>query len=98
ELTASAATVNARTKLRSDAQSPGDYLVRVSLLDATGQVAATAQQPVTLEPAANAELAQDLSVASPHLWRGVADPYLYSLVAELLSAVDGVPVDKVVHS
>ncbi|MFR2095099.1 glycoside hydrolase family 2 protein [Eubacterium sp.] len=35
----------------------------------------------------------DFTVDSPHLWNGVADPYLYNAVAELI--VDGKVVDRV---
>src|SRR5690606_6713844 len=47
-ITDGAATVNVRSKLKSNATTAGDYIVRVSLLDAAGQVAATAEQAISL--------------------------------------------------
>lgn len=90
------ATVNVRTRLRSDAARRGEFLVRVSLLDRDGAVAGSAQRRVELGPGADAEVAQDVELARPHLWRGVEDPYLYELVAELADA-GGTPIDRVVQ-
>jgi len=92
-----AATVNIRAKLKSDAATAGDHTVNISLVDAAGQVAATVQQPVSLDAGGSGEVTQELSVANPHLWQGVADPYLYQLMAEL-RRTDGTPIDRVVQS
>jgi beta-galactosidase len=89
--------VHVRTKLTNDAAVAGDYIIKVSLLDAAGQTSASTEQTVALDAGGSSEIAQDLSVATPHLWQGVADPYLYRLVAELLKS-DGSPVDRVVQS
>lgn len=88
--------VNVRTKVKNDAQAAGEYIVRVSMLDAEGQAVATLQQSVTLEAGGAGEIAQDLTIPTPRLWQGLSDPYLYQLVAELLRN-DGTPIDKVVH-
>jgi beta-galactosidase len=90
------ATINVRTKLKSDSNTNGDYIVRLSLLDAEGQLAGSVEQPVSLTAGSNLEVAQDLNVSNAHLWQGIEDPYLYLLVAELLTT-DGVPIDKVVQ-
>jgi len=82
-LTASAATVNVRTKLRNDGQAPGDYVVRVSLLGADGQVAASAEQPINLAPAADAELAQDLG-SGPHSLDSAAADVRWNLRANVM--------------
>lgn len=92
-----AATVNVRAKVRSDAQTPGEYVVRASLVDAAGQIAATAEQPVSLAGGADDEVVLDLNVTNPRLWNGRADPHLYQLVAEMLSSAGG-PIDRVVQS
>jgi beta-galactosidase len=90
------ATVNVRTKLKSDSRRDGTYKVRVSLLDADGTVAESAQRSVSLQAAESAEVDQDLKVVKPRLWQGVEDPYQYKLVAELLTADDTV-IDNVVQ-
>ena len=56
--------------------------VKVTLLDAEGNVVAEGNGTDTT-----------LKVADVHLWDGVADPYLYTVEAEL--TVDGKAVDKV---
>ncbi|MDD4850489.1 MAG: glycoside hydrolase family 2 TIM barrel-domain containing protein [Gemmiger sp.] len=60
----------------------GEGAVAVQLLDAAGNTVATAEG----NDAA-------ITLANPHLWNGVRDPYLYTAVATL--AVDGQPVDEV---
>jgi beta-galactosidase len=94
------ATVQVRAKVTSGTKQSGEYVVRASLLDASGAVAATAQKSVTMNGRGDAEVAQDLDVAKVHLWQGVDDPYLYKLVVDLLRAGNGGatgPIDKVVQ-
>ena len=91
------ATVNVRAKVRSDGAAPGEYTVRVQLIDAAGQVAASGEQRVGLTESGTEEVTQDVNVANAHLWRGVADPYLYQVVAELVEP-GGQPVDRVVQA
>lgn len=88
------ATVEVATKLRSDADAPGDYVVHVILLDRTGAEAARSEQQVTLEPGAVRAVSRTLTVPGAHLWQGVADPYLYTLVVEL-RRMDGTAIDRV---
>ena len=92
-----AATLDLRALLSNDADADGEFTVRFSLVDDAGQVAATTEQPIQLTASENVEVALQMQVPSAHLWQGVADPYLYQLMAELLSA-DGTPVDRVVQS
>jgi beta-galactosidase len=95
-VTDSHATLNVRAKLKSDSTQEGDYLIRVSVLDASGQLARSVQKTVTLKAGSNVEVAQDVAVDHAHLWQGVDDPYQYRLVAELVES-DGTTIDKVVQ-
>lgn len=90
------ATVNVEARVRSDSDEAGDYLVRLTLLDQDGAVAATAEQAVRLEARGQSDVVVTLNVADAHLWNGRADPYLYQLMAELLRA-DSTPVDRLVQ-
>jgi beta-galactosidase len=89
------ATVSVRSKVAGEAAGAGEYAVRISLVDALGTVAGSSEQPVGLA-GRTAEVGQNISVASARLWHGVADPYLYQLVADLLTP-DGTLVDRVVQ-
>jgi len=94
-----AAQLRWRAKVGSGAQgsqAAAGHTVRMSLIDATGQVAATVDGAVQPGQAAG-EIAATLDVPSAHLWQGTADPYLYKLVADLLRS-DGTPIDRVVQS
>jgi beta-galactosidase len=91
-----AATVNVRAKLRNSAKTDGDFLVRAALVDAASQVVRYVDQGVSIKAGQAAEVAQDLAVASAHLWNGLADPYLYKLVVELQDK-SGSIVDRVVQ-
>jgi beta-galactosidase len=89
-----AATVNVRVKVANDGSEGGTFAVHAALLDATGRPAGEWRTAVTLAAHATADVARDLSVASPHLWQGLRDPYLYTLRAEVNDA-RGVVVDRV---
>lgn len=58
-------------------------VVTVRLRDAAGRVVATARQQVTLPPHRVTSVSLQTRLARPHLWQGVADPYLYTSEAEL---------------
>jgi beta-galactosidase len=96
-ITNGSATLQVRSRLKSDAKQDGDYTLRASFLEADGQVARSAQTKVSLKAGENQVASQVLEVAQAHLWQGLEDPYLYQLVLELLRA-DGTPIDKVVQS
>jgi len=91
---AAPATVAVRVKLANDGPAAGTYAVRAVLLDAAGRAAAEARRPVTLAAKATAEAAQELTVAAPHLWQGLRDPYLYTLRVEVLDS-RGAVADRV---
>jgi beta-galactosidase len=97
-----AAQLRWRAKVASDSLSGeghagGHYTVRLSLVDAAGQVAATIDRPIEVAESDVAEVNASLDVPNPHLWQGTADPYLYKLVAEVLGG-DGLPIDRIVQS
>lgn len=62
--------------------------VTTRLRDAGGQVVASARKAVTLPPRSVMAVALDAALATPHLWQGVHDPYLYTSEAELHSDAD----------
>jgi beta-galactosidase len=91
------AVVNVRAKLKSEASTQANYLVRLSLINAEGSLARSAEESVTLNAGGRLTVAHDLEVTRAHLWQGVADPYQYKLVAELLTQ-EGKAIDRVVQN
>lgn len=97
DLNAGRAKVDVRVKLKSDGNADGTYTVQATLLEADGKTVKSAtQRRIQLKAGASADGVQDMTVARPHLWQGVADPYLYKLVVEIKDA-GGSTLDKVVH-
>ena len=90
------ATVNVRVKVANDGASGGTYTVHTTLVGADGHVVSDGRANVTLAAAGHAEAQQDLTVAAPHLWQGVSNPYLYTLRVDVLDA-KGTVVDQVVQ-
>lgn len=91
------AIVSVRAKLKNDSDNGGDYQIRLSLLDDSGTIAASQEQAASLGAQDRQELTLELSVPNAHLWQGTVDPYLYSLVAELLTG-NGEVLDRVVQN
>ncbi|MEV5034162.1 DUF4982 domain-containing protein [Sphingobium sp. LMC3-1-1.1] len=82
---ASAAKVEVRTRIANDTGRRTAALVTATLLDAAGRVVAATSRRLTAT-AETRELRLELDVASPHLWQGVDDPYLYTLAVTLSDA------------
>lgn len=93
-LNANRALVDVAFRPRNDGATPVAAQARVRLLDARGRSVATATRPLTLVPGTAGEDRVTLDVVRPHLWNGVADPYLHRLVVELISKT-GKPFDRV---
>ena len=92
-LAAGRARVEVAAKVRDDGGAARAIRVRASLIDRQGKIAASRTQTLTPAVEAASEARTVLEVAKPHLWNGVADPYLYTLRVEVLA--DGKPVDTV---
>lgn len=88
------ATVAVRVLLRNDGKRAKRSTATVKLVDAEGRTVAVRSTGLSLAAGGTATVEQELAVPGAHLWQGVADPYLYRLVAEL-QADDGKPIDRV---
>lgn len=91
------ALIDVRWRARNDTARAARIDAVVRLLDASGAVRAEQRRPVTLAGGAGAEASVTLDVADPHLWNGVADPYLHRLSVDLVGA-DGRVLDRVEQS
>ena len=90
------ATVEVLTKLSSASAVAAAYSVRASLVDKAGAVAVSSIAKAELTAGKDVSVTQSLNVAGARLWNGTKDPYLYSLVVELLDAAS-VVVDRSVQ-
>lgn len=84
------ATIDVRSRLRNDGTVSAPVELVTRLIDRQGRVAAERVRRAEIAPASGMEVDQQLIVTNPHLWQGVADPYLYRLVTEVRSIEDGV--------
>ena len=88
------AEIQVRARLRNDLAQARSARLEIRLRDAAGRVVARASAPNTLPANSAQEATLALSLASPHLWNGTADPYLYRLETDLVGA-DGKVLDRV---
>jgi beta-galactosidase len=86
-VSATSATVEVTTKVWNNSASSRSVAVRTVITDAAGTVVAdqtTAAQ--SLAAASGADLTQTVTIANPHRWDGLTDPYLYQANVELRDA------------
>ncbi|VXD02485.1 Beta-galactosidase [Sphingomonas sp. T1] len=91
---AAMANVDVRVRIRNDGTKTQAVNAVVRLIDAGGKTVATATRRIPLRADTASESVQSLSVATPHLWNGVADPYLHRLVVEIATP-SGAVLDRV---
>jgi beta-galactosidase len=96
-VTKEAAAVRVRVAVSNADPAPREADVTASVRVRTGkdagQIVAKASAHVALGAHATTEAMLPLQIASPHLWDGTRDPYLYALDVEVASG--GRPVDAV---
>ncbi|MDB5896221.1 MAG: hypothetical protein JWQ88_3752 [Rhodoferax sp.] len=95
-VSANAATVAVRAKLRNSSTRLETFTVRAGLVDANGAVINSSAATVTVKAGEAGEVSQNIAVNTPHLWNGVEDPYLYQLAVQLEDA-NGTVIDRSVQ-
>jgi len=91
-----AATVDVTTRLSDATPRDRSVVVRVTVADAGGKtVVARTGAPATVPAQGGTDDRQTLTIDAPHLWDGVADPYLYQVTAEVHDAASGAIIDTV---
>lgn len=76
---AASADLGLTMRARNDSGRPQAVVLSAHLLDANGREVASTSVERTLAAGELAEVPASLAVSNPHLWNGVADPYLYTL-------------------
>jgi beta-galactosidase len=93
------ATVDVRVSVSNADPSPRDADVAVRLRAGpgrdAGKIVASASAHLAIPAHGSHEARVPLQIASPHLWDGVRDPYLYALEVEVTSG--GHPVDVAIE-
>jgi len=85
DVSAASASLRARTRVRNDFDAAREALATTVVVRADGSVAARLSASATVEPGAMVELAAIGTLSQPHLWDGLADPYVYTVYTELTS-------------
>ena len=75
------ADIDVFTKLRTAYATPQDVSVECKILDAGGHNVASSIDNVTVS--GDTDSRSRLTLIEPHLWQGIADPYLYHAVVEV---------------
>ncbi|MER6560015.1 glycoside hydrolase family 2 TIM barrel-domain containing protein [Streptomyces sp. NPDC001027] len=89
-VTAASATVTVTTKLWNDGNATRSVVVRTVIADRSGTVVAeTSSTAQTVPAATGTEVQQTLRISNPHLWNGLADPYLHNAVVEIHDVTGG---------
>ena len=83
KVSAKEAIIDVTAQVSNGSKSAADRTLIVKLLDTTGKILASESRPVHIEPGITPPFRLQLKVPHPHLWNGLADPYLYRAVAEL---------------
>jgi beta-galactosidase len=92
------AAVEVNSRVANNDSSPRRVNVTTDILDRDGRlVAATSQLSAPIAPGAVFVAHAELSFATPRLWQGVRDPYLYHIVVSLKSAPPGAVLDRVIQ-
>ncbi|MCW3060469.1 MAG: Beta-galactosidase [Capsulimonas sp.] len=82
-VTSASADLKILAEVQNDAAVKRDIVVTATVFDARGEEAAKLTKSVTLDPGAAADVVQDTVLKLPHLWDGLADPYLYHVSVQL---------------
>jgi beta-galactosidase len=87
------ATIDIAVRVTNTDQKPARASIKYMLVDQSGHEVASALSPIALESGKQGEVATKLAVSSPRLWQGVDDPYLYTLIVQIVGP-DGKVIDE----
>ena len=79
------AEVEATTEVNNGSATSRSVNVSYRVLDANGREVMTRTATGSVSPGETGRITQTLSLSQPHLWNGVADPYLYHVEVTLRS-------------
>jgi beta-galactosidase len=95
-VSSASATVDVTTKMWNNNTSTRSIAVRTVITDATDTVVIDQTSPTqTIGASTSLDVVQTITMTSPHLWNGLADPYLYHASVEVIDVVTGQATDVV---
>ena len=95
DVTEKEALLHWRARVANEGARPARIVVTTRLRDAAGAVVATARRSVQVPPRAVVPVDLDARLPAPHLWQGVADPYLYTSEATVARSGENAVLDRV---
>lgn len=90
-----AAAVELRSEIANQSAASANVTVKANVLDREGHSVFSGEKTVRLAAQKSSDVIQMIRLDHPHLWNGVADPYLYSVQIDLFR--DGHVVDRVIQ-
>jgi len=90
-----AAEIEVTAKILNSSATQKSPTVRVSILDHKAKPVHKSEVNVNVQPVSTSDAVLSFSLPQPHLWNGQKDPYLYSVVTEVIEG--GKTVDRVVE-
>jgi beta-galactosidase len=78
------ALVKVQTEVNSSLSAPTPVSVRLLLIDGAGKPLFKTTVTGPVPGGKTTTVTQDITIPKPHLWNGVADPYLYTVRVDLL--------------
>jgi beta-galactosidase len=93
DVSTASAGVTARVRLRNAGGTTASAALSLTLFDATGTAVAEVEGSAAAEAGATSEVVLEGTLATPHLWDGQRDPYLYT--ARIDVTRDGTVTDSI---
>lgn len=88
------ADIKINTIVYSSSDKPKPYSVVFKVRNKRGKVIAANREKITLDVNAGKALSWTYMMSNPHLWNGLADPYLYTAEVELWSGSKKIETNK----
>lgn len=89
------AVVGIRTEIQNQSVVPVPLTVEAIVRNKAGHIIASAKSRAVVQAGITTDSLQTVKLKHPHLWNGIADPYLYSVQVDI--AQDGHVVDRVIQ-
>jgi beta-galactosidase len=83
EVSATSARLEVRSRIVNDAPESVLATITATILDAKGLAADVLTESVKIEARSSADFCRATVIATPHLWQGRQDPYLYTVKVEV---------------
>ena len=87
-VSSNSANLQVTTVVSNATAQPQTVTVRATVTDAASNIVTTLTNLVTLPAASVSNVVASTTIARPHLWNGLADPYLYQTFVELDSGTN----------